>query len=140
MTPRCYGVGRNGFVVSGVEFLNGDGLCAVLVVPAGFGRSLIVINEKNWTYVVQNKKTWAYAEITGSTEAEIRRLMVCAAHAGEHERTAQQFLDWAYGVFLSWNSLTAGWQVKGDSERLMALTDPANGSDGSPAKAKKDPP
>jgi hypothetical protein len=94
------------------------------MVPADFvGRS--IVSDEKCVYVVPKKQHWTYAEITASAEREIRRLMACAARAGDHQRTAQQFRDWAYGAFVGWNGLTTGRQIDGDSERLEALTDPA---------------
>lgn len=67
-------------------------------------------------------KTWSYKSITKSAEAQIRRLMDQSQAATDgFERHLRH--DWAYGVFLGWKSLTAGWTTDGDVERLEALTD-----------------
>lgn len=64
-------------------------------------------------------KRWSYTAITTAAEARIISLMTTdmeegSAHA-DHRR------QWAYGVFLGWNSLTLGWQNDGDSARLESL-------------------
>ena len=67
-------------------------------------------------------RTWTYEEITAQTEVRIKGLMKLAVGDG-HSGHA----DWAFGVFLAWNTLTYGWQEDGDAKRLEALTEVRHG-------------
>lgn len=60
-------------------------------------------------------KKWDYEQITANAEKRIRVL----AESGEHQ--------WAYGVFIGWDSLTTGWQRDGDNGRLERLTEQPSG-------------
>lgn len=66
-------------------------------------------------------KKWSYQQITEAAESRIRSLMEHVTEATpDYQRSLHQ--QWAYGVFMGWQSLTMGWQQDGDSDRLEALT------------------
>lgn len=67
------------------------------------------------------KRTWTYEEITAQTEVRIKGLMERAV-GGDSGHA-----DWAFGVFLAWDTLTCGWQEDGDAKRLEALTEVRHG-------------
>jgi len=61
------------------------------------------------------KKAWDYKEITEKAENRIRSLLALTPISLKLRK------EWAYGVFMGWESLTGGWQEVGDSARLEAL-------------------
>lgn len=65
------------------------------------------------------KGAWNYEHVTTLARAEIERLVhgASAKPAGEAELMAQ----WAYGMFLLWDRVTAQRQQKSDREALLAL-------------------
>jgi hypothetical protein len=65
------------------------------------------------------KGAWNYEQVTALARAEIERLVGDAAvrPAGEAELVAQ----WAYGMFLLWDRVTAQRQQAADRAALLAL-------------------
>lgn len=65
------------------------------------------------------KGVWNYEHVTSLARTEIERLVegASAKPAGEAELMAQ----WAYGMFLLWDRVTAQRQRKDDREALLAL-------------------
>ncbi|WP_036167023.1 hypothetical protein [Massilia sp. 9096] len=65
------------------------------------------------------KDEWNYEQVTGVTRAEIERLTgnVAARPQAEAELVAQ----WAYGMFLLWDRVTAQCQRPDDRSALLAL-------------------
>lgn len=65
------------------------------------------------------KDEWNYEQVTALARAEIERLGgdVAARPQAEAELVAQ----WAYGMFLMWDRLTAQCQRPADREALLAL-------------------
>ncbi len=65
------------------------------------------------------KDEWNYEQVTATARAEIARLLGDAAGrpAGEAELMAQ----WAYGMFLLWDRVTAQCQRAADRRELQAL-------------------
>jgi hypothetical protein len=65
------------------------------------------------------KGAWNYEQVTSLARAEIERLLGSASSrpAGEAELVAQ----WAYGMFLLWDRVTAQRQQAADREALLAL-------------------
>ena len=65
------------------------------------------------------KGEWNYEQVTALTRAEITRLTGSAADrpAAEAELVAQ----WAYGMFLLWDRVTAQCQHAEDRQELLAL-------------------
>lgn len=70
---------------------------------------------------MSNEKRWSYAQITRKAEEEITRLMNSATDKTDHTDSLIG-KSMAYGVYISWYSLTTGWQKDGDDERLRLLT------------------
>jgi hypothetical protein len=65
------------------------------------------------------KSVWNYDQVTTQTRTEIERLLGSASSrpAGEAELVAQ----WAYGMFLLWDRVTAQRQQAADRDALLAL-------------------
>jgi hypothetical protein len=65
------------------------------------------------------KGAWNYDQVTTQTRTEIERLLGSASSrsAGEAELVAQ----WAYGMFLLWDRVTAQRQQAADRDALLAL-------------------
>jgi hypothetical protein len=65
------------------------------------------------------KDEWNYEQVTSVTRAEIERLLADpgARPAAEAELVAQ----WAYGMFLLWDRVTAQCQRPADRSTLLAL-------------------
>ena len=65
------------------------------------------------------KGVWNYDQVTALARAEIERLLGSASSrpAGEAELVAQ----WAYGMFLLWDRVTAQRQRPDDRAALLAL-------------------
>jgi hypothetical protein len=65
------------------------------------------------------KGAWNYEQVTTQTRTEIERLLGSASTrpAGEAELVAQ----WAYGMFLLWDRVTAQRQHAADRHALLAL-------------------
>jgi hypothetical protein len=65
------------------------------------------------------KDAWNYEHVTELARAEIERLLdgVAAKPAAEAELVTQ----WAYGMFLLWDRVTAQCQNAGDRRGLLAL-------------------
>jgi hypothetical protein len=65
------------------------------------------------------KGAWNYEQVTALARAEIERLVgdAAARPAGEAELVAQ----WAYGMFLLWDRVTAQRQQAADRAALLAL-------------------
>lgn len=70
-----------------------------------------------------DEKTWSYADATVTAETRIVELLELAgAVATQSLASARAYRDWAYGVYLGWLSLTAGFsQQKADADRLESL-------------------
>ncbi len=68
----------------------------------------------------QIHKRWSYRQVTEATEAQIRSLVEQARSKPEEARL---FRQWAYGVYLGWESLTVGWRIDGDGERMKLLAE-----------------
>ena len=68
---------------------------------------------------VRPKGVWNYEQVTALARAEIERLLdgAAARPAGEAELIAQ----WAYGMFLLWDRVTAQRQEAADRAALLAL-------------------
>ena len=67
-----------------------------------------------------DEKMWSYAEITGSTENEIFRLMQRVAESPDGDQ-ALVLRSMASGVYFGWARLTADWKKAGDDSHLRAL-------------------
>ena len=78
-------------------------------------------------------KTWSYKQITEEAEREIAAIME-AASKEEIRARADVMEDWAYGVFLGWNSLTLGWREEGERDRMESLTRRSNKPDATTAQ------
>jgi hypothetical protein len=65
------------------------------------------------------KGVWNYEQVTALARTEIERLLggAAARPAGEAELVAQ----WAYGMFLLWDRVTAQRQLADDRAALLAL-------------------
>jgi len=65
------------------------------------------------------KGAWNYEQVTAQARVEIERLLdgAAARPAGEAELVAQ----WAYGMFLLWDRVTAQRQQHDDRAALLAL-------------------
>ncbi len=67
-------------------------------------------------------KKWTYEEITTASKTKITQLMKQAAARLDKDEVCT-WRQWAYGVYLMWDGLTAGCQKAGDNVRMMALTE-----------------
>lgn len=65
------------------------------------------------------RDAWNYEQVTATTRAEIERLLegAGAKPAAEAELVGQ----WAYGMFLLWDRMTAQCQREADRRALLAL-------------------
>lgn len=63
-------------------------------------------------------KQWSYSDVTESVENRIRSF---AESASTSPAAVDLYREWAYGAFLSWDTLTSGWQKEGDRERIESL-------------------
>jgi hypothetical protein len=65
------------------------------------------------------KDEWNYEQVTSVTRAEIERLTGDAAARPQAE--AELVAQWAYGMFLLWDRVTAQCQHADDRRALLAL-------------------
>ena len=63
-------------------------------------------------------KSWNYEEITQEAE---RRIVTLIENRDSQDRDMEIRKQWAYGVYLGWNSLCMGWMKPSDDERLKSL-------------------
>lgn len=62
---------------------------------------------------------WNYEQLTALTRAEVERLT--GDSAGRPQAEAELVAQWAYGMFLLWDRVTAQCQRPQDREELLAL-------------------
>jgi len=73
-------------------------------------------------------KSWSYAAVTKQAEDKIRSLLTSASQdnsnrsESDNKRRADLYRDWAYGVYLGWESLVSGWMDHPqDKDRMEKL-------------------
>lgn len=66
-----------------------------------------------------SSKSWNYTEVTTATIRKILKLKEASATRSEQEKKA--YGNWAYGIYLGWETLTMGYQKKGDEEYIRNL-------------------
>lgn len=68
-------------------------------------------------------KSWSYQQITENTRQQIAKLMAQANTASlPFEQTL--FRQWAWGAYMTWDSITNGHQNVRDACELMQLANP----------------
>ena len=73
------------------------------------------------------EKTFSYQQITTETEAFIRDEMEALRKilaSDPFDTRSEHHKDTAAGAYFLWLRMTAGFQQKGDNERLLAITFP----------------
>jgi hypothetical protein len=68
---------------------------------------------------MQPQDSWNYQQLTARTRSDMARMLADAA--GRPAAEADLVKQWAYGMFLLWDRITAQCQVPADREALLAL-------------------
>ena len=68
-------------------------------------------------------KNWSYKQVTEAAERQIKNLAESAGKRLDQPIGLKLYQDWAYGVYLGWEELTAGWQKDGDNARVKAAAE-----------------